>query len=392
MLKEIIFFLLFQLLTFQAFASDQTIAQKQSASKSGAIEKLKAHIPVVDVQKIIMEYVENEYKAVQLDQVARITATAQSQNGIYMMITSSDDKNKIYTAKIWKFENGNYVHKHSLNLPIMVEKAAISDDGKNIAIREKNGNQILIGQIKHSDLIEYQVEKVDGYTELLQFFGKDNFLGQAKFADRVTIWHRSKENKFLPLQDFGPSSLAAFSNDGHYIATGLSGGPIDLWKMLNNEFTLVNQFKFSPLRQLAISPDNKYLAAGSEWDTVILKIQNDTLKPMQTIQIAASKSIKFSADGTHLGLVTYGEKDLPIINVLKFNKKSQKYEHIATLPHGYFYNDPYHLIGFAPNNSIITATMGNEITMWENLKEQLEQDTGEKSKTTIEQEKVSEVD
>lgn len=394
----------FQLLALQIFASDQTIAQKQSASQH--IEKLKEHIPLPVLQKIIMDYVGDEYIPTKLDMVNRVSATAQSPNGQYLFIASQITEglsNTKDTAKVWKFENGKYVLIAHILLPVTAYSsgvAAISDDGKFIAVRDQYQNEdrgnIHIGQLDNKKYIEKQIVKNAFGIRGLQFFG-NTFLGFKTQSAGTMILKLSQSDRFDLEQEFGErftSGPATFSPDGSYLVIG-TYHDLQLWKKIMDEFRLKSTRETGTyVNGISISNDNKYVATIDNEFAVIYSLREDKLEPFQKIELNGySGEIKFSPDNTYLALaISVPRKSLPKIIIFKFNKKSEQYEQIATLPHDVFNRDPYHLIGFAPNNSIITATVGNEITIWENQKEQLERDTGEKAITAVEQEKVTEVD
>jgi len=402
--KKIIALCALQLIALLTFASEQTIAQKKSASQQ--IEKLKEHIPLPEIQKIVLEYVGNEYLPTHFDKVKRISATAVSANGKYLMIASQitgDISNKQDTAKIWKFENGKYVLIGNIIFPITAYEsgaAAISDDGKYIAMSAQHGN-IYSGQLSQGKYIENQVENTSEKPSSLQFFENHNYLGLRTLSHGISVLELSNNKRFNPIQTFGQqysSRPAAFSENGEYVVTG-ENNEIQLWKMLMDKFTLLNKTAIGDLLDaIAISNDNKYVVSANGAKVLeIFKLQDNTLQSLQKIKLGSYiRLIKFSPDSTHLAIArsTVDKPWQTVIDIYKLNQKSQKYEHISTLPHDDFNKDPYQLIGFSPNNEILTATFGSEITIWENQKEQLEQDAGEKIKTAAEQEQpvVTEVD
>jgi len=392
-----------QLLASPIFASEENIATKQSATQQ--IEKLKEHIPVADVQKIILDYVGNEYLPTKFDQVNKISATAQSSNGKYLMIASrirDDISNKQDAAKVWKFENGKYILIGDIVFPITAYEngaAAISDDGKYVAMSARHGN-IHIGQLENGKYIEKQIVRTPEKPRGLQFFENHNYLGFGTSSARINVLKLFQINRFNPKQIFGEkfvSDFAAFSSDGTYVVSAESKA-IQLWKTINGQFTPINKLEIGQyLYPIAISHDNKYVVAATNDFAEIFRLQDDKLEPIQKMEFGSrTQLIKFSPDSTHLAIATYDSKKSwqTLIIIMKFNQKSRKYEQIATLPHEDFHKDPYQLIGFSPDNAVITATVKDEITLWKNEKEQLEQDTGEKIKSANAQEQtvVTEVD
>lgn len=396
MLTKIIALTIFQLLTFPALASDQTIAKKQSVAQAATVEKLKAHVPVRELQKIIMDYLD-VYVPTKLDEVHEIEAAAQSQNGQYLIIVSSIARrgySREDIAKIWKFKNGEYVLMHHILLP-HTRRVAISDDGNYIAFQSTK-NSIHLGKLEGNMYIEKSViEKFDNkyryWLASLHFFGIHNFLGFTLYGHQTTILQPS-DNKVL--QRFGSKSSinAAISANGEYIVTD-KDHQIQLWRKNRDEFILINELDTgSHILVIEISRDNKYVATRNMQNQInIYSLKNNTLALMQKITFDPKKStglqaIKFSPDGTLIAIAeqlcdnNVWVNKQRIITISKFNQNSKKYEPMATLPHENCERDPYILIGFAPDNSVITATKNNEIIIWENQKEQLVRDTGEKKK------------
>jgi len=424
MLTKIITLCALQLLALPVFASEENIAQKQSATQQ--IEKLKEHIPVPELQKIILEYLGNE--PIVLDKIPILTA-AQSLNGIYLISAGYNEKIKESNVKIWKFENGKYMLAHEITVPFKIIRAAISNDGKYLAL-ENDGRYLKPGtnficiqytvyvlQLKNNRYDQIQYFNSRNKSISLEFFGDSKLLGRTTRFWHMEILQFSPETNTFVDQDpinnpelVGPKTqIAAFSPDAKYIAAlqAVQNGNIALWQILNNKITFINESIVAGqlVDSMAISPNGNYLAIGtfSPQRAALCKIfskKNNRLEPHQTInndiietlvKESRVESLKFSYDGTYLAVATHFHTEdwVTEINILKLNQKSGLYEKIATLPRA----ANSMLVGFSPNNSVITINNGMLI-IWENQKKQLEQDTGEKIKSAAEQEQavVTEVD
>jgi len=404
MLKKIIALCALQLITLLTFASEQTIAQKKSASQQ--IEKLKEHIPVPELQKIVLNYIGNEYIPTKLDENKRIVKAALSQNGEYLVSLSTDSKAYYHseeTAKIWKFENGKYKLTHAFDIPMMVQNVALSNDGAYIAF-QINSDEVHIWQLKNNTYAENQIEKglIFDSEASLQFFGNSKMLGRAT-NDSVQVWKLSDTLKKFVLQrnfnTYHHVASVAFSSDGKYIAGGTRSGNINLWEPDNSKPFMSLETRASdpvdPRVKVTISPDSNQLAAYRS-SVELFKMKNNRLEPFQIIEPDNNVDmVKFSPDNNHLAIIIPDPSRSwkPKINVWKMNPKSLKYENKSAI-----IGDRMDLIGFAPNNSIITLNVNTphnkELIVWENQKELLEQDADEKIKSAAEQEQpvVTEVD
>jgi len=409
MLKKLITLCAVQLLASPVFASEENIAKRQSATQQ--IEKLKEHIPVLELQKIVMEYIGNEYVPRMLDQV-QIGKASQSQNGMYLIIVGYAEENPYegakQKAKIWKFENGTYKLTHEVEVPIIVDNVAISDDGKHIAFEVQAGwrsREIHIWQLRNNTYVESQIEKKLGYCNFLylEFFGNGKMLGRATHGS-INVWQLSdKTHTFVRTRNFTNFDMdsAAFSSDGRYIAAGMNNDSISIWQPLQSDTTpfitlenaLGDQSRL-PL-QVTISPDGKQFAA-KKTGVGLFRMKNNSIEPFPQRILINEKyntlySIKFSPDSRYIATVTleWSTAYKTKIDIWKLNPKSLSYEKSALI-----LSEDMDLIGFSPNNSIITVNNKNQLIIWKNQKEQLEQDTGEKIKSAHAQEQtvVTEID
>jgi len=387
--KKLITLCALQLLASPVFASEESIAKKLSATQQ--IEKLKEHIPVPELQKIVMEYIGNEYMPITLDQKKRIVRAALSKNGVYLISFSTMSKGYYHseeTVKIWKFENDAYKLTHEFAIPMMVYNVAISNDGKYIAL-EPNSTSVHIWELKNNRYSEIQAEKnLFQNSKTLQFFGHDKMLGRAT-NDSINIWQLSdKTNTFVHQRDFPIYQeliWAAFSSDGRYIAASMHDGSIHFWKPLQRDIMPVKSLETIselPVR-VTISPDSDMLAAYRA-GTHLFKMTNENPSPIEIIEKDEEIfNLKFSHDNRYIALDTLdGSRSYKSkINVWKLNPKSLQYEMNSAI-----LGDQMDLIGFAPDNSIVTVNVNpvnnnHELAVWENQKEKLEQDTGEKIKS-----------
>lgn len=400
MLTKIITLTIFQLLAFPVLASDQTIAQKQSAAQSGVVEKLKAHIPTVALHKIIMDYVGNEYSPTKLDGVGQINIAKLSQNGIYLIALPIEDNYwSPMTVKIYKFENDSYKFMHEITIPAMSDsyinnQAAISDDGRFIAFETTN-HDVHIWQLIKNRYQKKQIEKQLYRSSYgLEFFGNSNMLGRST-SDTITIWKLSeKTDTFMRESEFVVPDISsiAFSSNGKYIAATNKYGELNLWKPFqSSNHPFVNWqdlWGYNPI--VSISPNGRQLATSSYKGIHLFTMQNDSLHEFQTIKMHLfnNGAVKFSPDERSFAM-KIGAYPKDLISLWKLNPKSTEYVKAAEIVAG----NEIDLIGLSPNNSIITVNNNtHELVILENQKELLERDAGDTVNSAAQQEKVTEVD
>lgn len=409
MLKKISTFYIFQLLVLPVLASEKQIAQKQVAIKH--VEKLKKHIPLRELQTIILEYIGNE--TITIDKTSNIKLAALSLNGIFLVSAVGANKKIV---KIWKFDGSKYKSTNTITLSNYnsnIIKAAISNDGKQLAL-EIEGETLskryrtLMFQLEEDNCyVEKQAEAYDYESNFLEFFGNSKLFARAFYLSRIDILQLSAETNVFshPAYFDNPERLpdrtgegvlaAAISPDDTYIAGETAHSYAALWSLFHSKIKFINESKLTQNKYttlMGISPNAGYIATNNLGEqAVLLNIYRKTNNGFEFNQkiykhIIATlseesqvKLLKFSHDGIFLALATYLMPEHGGIqyrvDILKLNQKTGKYEKTAMLP-GTVSLNPI-LVGFSPDNSVITINNHCELVVWENQKEKLEQDASE---------------
>ncbi|CAD8191080.1 unnamed protein product [Paramecium octaurelia] len=164
--------------------------------------------------------------------------------------------------------------------------------------------------------------KLDKSEKFLNYFSKDQILIEKKL-DQFTTWNiynlidGSKKEMFSHDQN---NFIAAFSNDGQYLAQGQNDGVIRIYKISTQKQEIVWQ-TYKPIKHLIYTKDDEILISASADNLVQFWNVQDKKKQkfIQSIQIAYDiLSIVVSPNRLDVALELQGD----LLQILTCNKKN----------------------------------------------------------------------
>ena len=239
-----------------------------------------------------------------------IRSVAMTPDG-KLLASGGDDK----TIKLWNLDTGNLLRTLTGHSDI-VQAVTISPDGKLIA-SGSNDKTVKLWNLQTGKAIR----TLTGFSSIVYSVaispdGQTLISG----AEKLYLWHLPTGKLISTISDPSGNVVAALAMtpDGETLVSGSNWGKFSLWNLPN----LVNGCKgVQPCRpthilsgsnggwvhSLAISPDGKTLATGSDRENTIKLWNASTGEPRITIsnRLTSVESLAFSPDGK--SLVTNGE-------------------------------------------------------------------------------------
>jgi len=242
---------------------------------------------------------------------ANINALAVSSDSRLLLSGGSDSK-----IKLWDVETGALLRTVDGG-PFDINAVGFSPDGKQFVSQTKTG-KVSVWETSTGRLVRATRPSFDQFTAkaFVAFSGDGHFLVTGGPA--VVLWE-AESGKFLRvIDDDRFVGTAAASQDGGIIVTGsqLLGG----LKIRAKSGELLQSFKEQdPINSVALSPDNKKIAAGEGlvghgtikvWDIA-------TGKKLNEFDVAAGpvRSVVFSPDG--MRLISSSWQNVQIWDLLK---------------------------------------------------------------------------
>jgi WD40 repeat protein len=206
------------------------------------------------------------------------------------------------TAWVWALPSGRVVAKVPVGGVDVLSGAAISPDGRTLAVGGIPGPISLI-DIRTRRVVARLHEQLDfaAYTQLL--FTPD---GRYVLADsaKIIIWSARPPYRLVGTLGASPPDSVAVSPDGRTVAAGYADGSIVLWDLPTGR-RLTRQLNpfgghLGAVQGLAFSPDGRVLASAGQDDTVKLWDLVGSRKLIATLSGHTDRvnTVAFAPDGT----------------------------------------------------------------------------------------------
>jgi serine/threonine protein kinase/WD40 repeat protein len=187
------------------------------------------------------------------------------------------------------------------SLPAAAKRMAVSPDGTQIAVARVDGFVSLFTM----DSTRTSEEKMhEGAVNAVAFSPDGKYLATAGEDHKIVLRDlaANQNETLLTLSDVATS--IAFKGSHTIAASGHSGEIL----LYNIAAKTTKRFTFEhKVHSLAISSDEKWLAASGDWHSLVINLENGKEQRLENIiennKIVASASIVFSPDGQKLALV-----------------------------------------------------------------------------------------
>ncbi|WP_238613482.1 WD40 repeat domain-containing serine/threonine protein kinase [Candidatus Oscillochloris fontis] len=216
-----------------------------------------------------------------------------------LLASGSDDE----TVRIWQTNTGESLRM--LRMPgCAVEGIAFSPNGKLLAVGGW-GSTITICTVD-GDSIRILDTLPSPFVQSICFSADGELLAAGCFDGIVYLWNTSDHQPAGQLTGFASFIYSvAFSHNGEYI-TASSQSSIRLWRAAERKAVEIFEGHRNPVRSLAFSPDDQFLASASEDMTVRLWRMSDSTAAFTPFEHRAGvTSLAYRPDGRVLATGTH---------------------------------------------------------------------------------------
>ncbi len=229
--------------------------------------------------------------------------------------------------------------------------ATLSPDGETLAWSLED-NTIQLIQISDGKLLNTLAGHTDSVYKL-RFSPTGDKLFSASHDGSVMIWDRNG-NELQTLEIGGEVLGIGISPDGTKLATIPFDGPVELWDLVKNKkIAALGGTAGNDTSDAYFSPDGQYLAADLATGLYLWRISDGQLV---WNEVKNSLATTFSPDGRFLAYSDVEDGDKVILSSPDGTQSIQSLEGMQ---------GPVWELIFSPNSSLLAATGGPEIRIWQ---------------------------
>lgn len=235
------------------------------------------------------------------DDKSGVTSIAVSADGSRLISGSAD-----HTIRFWKTAANTFLINRALS-GYEMEHITISANGQ-YAISAVSDGGLHLWQVDNGQLLEWGFGFGGMALQPVAFSPTEMLFATVKDEDHLGLWPGTAVFGKAQLLS-GPAELwastLAFSADGQLLAAASSDGQLWLWRVSDGEllFRLEEALPdMTSIEHLAFSPDGQLLAAISGRKVLLWHVSDRTFLHTITMQHGRPKDIAFSPNGRYLAI------------------------------------------------------------------------------------------